>query len=476
MSLSVHLRPLAKEDVFTSCKWRNDPSLWQFIGGRPNRVVTEEIELEWFCRSIRDKAWRGFAIVADGRYIGNVELAGISAATQDAEFRILIGDTAFAGRGAASAATRQLAGFARRQLHLARLFLNVDRSHAIATRIYEEAGFKSSGLPGRMELDLATTSEPMVSVFMLAYNHEPYIRQALDSVLGQNTPFPVEIMIGEDFSQDRTRAILQEYQNAHPTLIRVIAHERNVGAMRNHLVTMMACTGRYVAMLEGDDYWTNKQKLLRQVEILERRPDVAICFHAVSLLNSGKLHRDDITSVPAVETNIYDLAKGNYIHTPSVMFRNGVFGEFPEWFSDCPVGDYPLHLLNALHGNILFLDERMAVYRMHDGSMWSSLSGVSRLEKWKRTQQILIGKFSPDVDVILKHGLAETFMSLHRLYAMSGDSPRAFEAVTMALELNPAAVCESIDAASRLYSQSRDYRLGHRLLSIPRTLLRRWQA
>jgi len=128
---------------------------------------------------------------------------------------------------------------------------------------------------------------PKVSVFMMAYNHAPYIAQALDSALAQQTTFTVEIVIGEDSSTDGTRNIVTDYVQRYPGRIRALLHETNLGASRNQVLVLEACTGEYIALLEGDDFWTDPYKLQKQVDFLDEHLDYAISAHNVTIVGGG---------------------------------------------------------------------------------------------------------------------------------------------------------------------------------------------
>ena len=118
----------------------------------------------------------------------------------------------------------------------------------------------------------------MLSVIMTTYNHERYIAQAIESVLRQQTAFRIEIVIGEDCSTDRTRAIAEDYAQQYPEAIRIITSAENVGWRKNYRRTIEAARGRYIALLDGDDYFTHRKKLQMQVELLEASPDVGMCY------------------------------------------------------------------------------------------------------------------------------------------------------------------------------------------------------
>ncbi len=212
----------------------------------------------------------------------------------------------------------------------------------------------------------------MVSVCMITYNHAKFIEEAINGVLSQKTKFDIELVIGEDCSSDNTRDIVYTYAEKYPLLIRVLTSEKNVGVINNFTRTLKVCTGKYIALCECDDYWTDPYKLQKQVDFLEANPEFSLCFHKVKILKEdGNLVNDFITKAPKRVTTLKDLAKwGNYIHTPSVVLRNDF--QIPGWFLNCPIGDYPLYFLAVRNKKIKYMPTVMAVYRygvgVHSGS------------------------------------------------------------------------------------------------------------
>ena len=224
-------------------------------------------------------------------------------------------------------------------------------------------------------------AKPTVSVCMVTYNHERYIAQAVESVLMQKTEHPYEIVIGEDCSTDQTREIVSGLANRHPDRIKLRLSRRNKGAKKNFVGTFGDCVGKYVVILEGDDYWISPNKLQLQVDALNARPDWAICFHpAVCLYEDG-------ASGPAYlpeewkksEAKLTDLFVSNFIPTSGAMFRNRLCWPLPDWFLESTLGDWPLHILNAAHGKIGFLPEPMSVYRIHSQGIWSGQNLATKL-------------------------------------------------------------------------------------------------
>ena len=121
--------------------------------------------------------------------------------------------------------------------------------------------------------------EPLVSIVTITYNHEPYIRKCIEGVLMQKVNFPIEFIIAEDCSADRTLAICKEYAEKYPDLIKLITTENNVGAIANERRAMKAAKAKYIAFCEGDDYWTDPLKLQKQVDFLEKNPEYSVTFH-----------------------------------------------------------------------------------------------------------------------------------------------------------------------------------------------------
>jgi len=267
----------------------------------------------------------------------------------------------------------------------------------------------------------------MVSVCMITYNHEDYISQAIEGVLMQKTKFPIELIIGEDCSTDKTREICVEYQQKYPEIIKLQLPEKNKGMMRNFIENMQAAQGKYIALCEGDDYWTDPYKLQRQVDFLEKNEDFSICFHAVGVKKEQEnvVVNDYITrDVPDV-TDIYDLAQGNYIHTPSVVFRKNEevleLTSSPNIF----VIDYVLHMFNARFGKIKKLPDIMATYRIHSSNMWVDSDNVSMSKNIVKYLKGLLNKFSSEVNQILNKRYIDTNLYLAKHYQNTDDPNQA---------------------------------------------------
>ena len=209
----------------------------------------------------------------------------------------------------------------------------------------------------------------LVSVFMLTYNQEKFISKTIESVLMQKTDFDFQLVIGEDASTDRTGEICKNYQLEYGKKIKLISHKKNLGLIRNFIKTYEACDGKYVAILDGDDYWIDPYKLQKQVDYLERKSEYSIVFTGFKkLFTDGRMISKDYSDM-ALTTGFKDIVKKNYICSATVMFRNKLhLKDYPKWLGRFPYGDWPLYLWQTRKGEkIGFLEDETAVYRMEIG-------------------------------------------------------------------------------------------------------------
>lgn len=273
--------------------------------------------------------------------------------------------------------------------------------------------------------------KPLVCVDMITYNQEQYIGQAIESILMQRTNFKFVLVIGEDFSTDSTRKIVKEYQKQHPDKIIVKLPEENLGMLYNETTNIAICESKYVAWCEGDDYWTDPLKLQKQVDFLENNSEYVLCFHKMEILkNSGELVDDFITNVPDSHETIEDLAQhGNYIHTPSAIFRNLIL-EFPFEYYECCVADYFTYMMLGKFGKFKKLDEVMAVYREGIGTF----SGEIRTKRSRYNVNLFTALLSYLTDenlktLIFKHqkrAVEKLEQSIHKDYTTVFVSSHSF--------------------------------------------------
>lgn len=242
-----------------------------------------------------------------------------------------------------------------------------------------------------------------LSVVMITYNHGLYLKKAIESILNQITNFEFELIISSDASTDNTDFIVESIIKEHPkgSYIKFTSHQKNIGVMPNFHYALKQATSQYVALCEGDDYWTNENKLQKQVDFLDQNEQFSICYHSVSIDENNVIKTDNITKTVNKVTTILDLAKGNFMHTCSVMYKNHLFVEFPTYFTQSPIGDYYLHMLNARFGKIYFFEENMANYRVHNSSYWSSKKQKEREKIWVTFIKNILPDFDAKVQKIL---------------------------------------------------------------------------
>lgn len=232
----------------------------------------------------------------------------------------------------------------------------------------------------------------LVSIICITYNHEKYIAQAIEGFLLQRTSFAYEILIHDDCSTDNTADIIRSYVESYPGLIKPIFQTVNQYSLGKKItpIVLPLCKGKYVALCEGDDYWTDPFKLQKQVNFLESNLDFVLSFHNSLVISENSRSASYVSnkSQKMICTS-EDLAKGNFIPTASCLFRNGLFYDFPDWFNAFPVGDWPLFLLISQYGKIGFLDEVMGVYRIHSGGLWSSSNQLKNMYRLRSSIPIL---------------------------------------------------------------------------------------
>jgi len=219
-----------------------------------------------------------------------------------------------------------------------------------------------------------------VSVCVPTFNHERYIAQMLEGALTQKTSFPFEIVIGDDASTDGSQKIIRDYAERYPDIIKPFLHKENQGpfeprefAGRNNVLQLLkACRGEFVAMCEGDDYWTDPYKLQKQVDFMESNPDFAICHHNVDVTyeDGSPSHRFNKEN-QALTSTLDDILQDRwFMATGSWLYRNYFLTEdFAAWHASAAAGDWALSIQLAAKGKIGYLPETMGVYRKHSAGL-----------------------------------------------------------------------------------------------------------
>jgi glycosyltransferase involved in cell wall biosynthesis len=221
--------------------------------------------------------------------------------------------------------------------------------------------------------------QPIVSVFNWSYNHVNFIRQSIESILEQKTTFPIEIIIHDDASNDGTIEIIKEYEAKYPRLFRNIIQKENQWSQGKSVMEPLFNTprGKYIALTHGDDYWSDPNKLQKQVDFLEKNEEYVICggitkelyqdtgfFNQTTIINENKIY------------SVQDYVYSNYAATCTLLFNSSYLNPIPEWFKNLSFGDWGLVLtiLYRSKKKIIVLSDEMGVYRVHSGGVHSRLT------------------------------------------------------------------------------------------------------
>lgn len=233
---------------------------------------------------------------------------------------------------------------------------------------------------------------PLVSISCITYNHSLHIREALEGFLMQRTTFPVEILVHDDASMDGTADILKQYSDGYGKLIHPVYQSENqylkgvpsISARFN----FPRARGKYIAMCEGDDYWTDPLKLQKQADFLERHDEYAACFTNAEKKNE----MDDVTSIYVTYLQEGDVSPeriiemgGSIFPTATLMFRNHLIDkDVLNYLLEDLAGDTSLIIAIAMHGKVLFMDQVTAIYRMWHGGLYSRISkDPQQISEWK---------------------------------------------------------------------------------------------
>ena len=233
--------------------------------------------------------------------------------------------------------------------------------------------------------------KPFVSICCTTYNHENFIAKALDGFLMQETDFAFEVIVRDDASVDKTAEIIKEYEKKYPNIIKPIYEAENgfKKGIRPIVQTFKKATGKYIAICEGDDYWTDPKKLQIQKDFLDKNKDYVICYHEVKAFNENGIVEDYVGG-STTDLSEDELKKATPINTLTTMFRN-IISEIPVEMNASLYGDLFLWTLLGTHGKGKFIkDIKPAMYRLHDGGIHSATSYKDKHENLLITYALLL--------------------------------------------------------------------------------------
>ncbi|WP_242131686.1 glycosyltransferase family 2 protein [Aestuariivivens marinum] len=264
-------------------------------------------------------------------------------------------------------------------------------------------------------------TKPLVSICCITYNHEKFIEEALEGFLMQETNFEYEILIHDDASTDKTKSIIESYVLKHPEVVFPIFQKENQyslgvrGIMARY--NFPRAKGKYVALCEGDDYWTDPLKLQKQVDFLEKNKEINICFHSAQVLKNNIL---DAYEIPEpFETKAFEyielLKYYNFIATASIVFRKPEELELPKWYYELPFGDLGLYKIISDNKKIQCINEFMSVYRVHHDGVYSKLSQAQARYQFLRFYKTIFNALNKKEKSIVKEKLNQLYLDLASL-------------------------------------------------------------
>ena len=288
-----------------------------------------------------------------------------------------------------------------------------------------------------------------VSISCTTYNHEDYIADTIESFLMQKTKFKYEILIHDDASTDRTAEIIKSYEKKYPEIIKPIYQTYNQYSkgVKVWKLNSGRAKGKYIAICEGDDFWTDVSKLQKQVDYMELHPDCSMCVHATYKVNAEKVKYKKHVR-PNIGNKIYSVEEiidggGGLFASNSIMYPRHLGINMPDFYNNAPIGDYPLAIYLALKGKVYYIDEFMSAYRIMSKGSWSEkmkeASTEKRIDHINKIENMLIEvdeysdyKYSA---VIKKHIQENQFNLMLELGKFSGIKTEQFKEHYSSLDL-----------------------------------------
>jgi glycosyltransferase involved in cell wall biosynthesis len=220
---------------------------------------------------------------------------------------------------------------------------------------------------------------------MITYNHEKFINKAIEGVLSQNCDFNFEFIISDDFSSDDTSILILDRikDNNGKVPIKFFPQKTNKGIINNFVFALKQCTGKYIAICEGDDYWIDNKKLSKQTDLLEKDNNLVGSFHFVKVEYEGKPYLSNLfmPNVPEIIGTEDLISTSSLIHTSSLFFRRTAL-VFPDWYTTMLSGDFALTSILSKKGSFKRVNDIMSVYRVHN-------QGVTNSKVYNKENKIL---------------------------------------------------------------------------------------
>lgn len=303
-------------------------------------------------------------------------------------------------------------------------------------------------------------TKPLVAIHCLVYNHEPYLRDCFEGFVMQQTNFQFVAIVHDDSSTDGSAAIIREYEEKYPHIFKPIYETENQyskrdGSLERIMNEAIDGTGaKYVAVCEGDDYWTDPLKLQKQVDFMEANPEYSLCltnsivkFDDREVLAINHIW-DTYTIEDVLNTNALNVKRrGDNVvpcaHTSTIFYRIPN-GEFPNWVSQCFIGDEPLMIYLAHHGNVKFINEITSVYRAGVGV---SSKNFSQELDWKnriKMYEVINEGLGYQYKVFINSIIVQCYFKLFKMKWKRGDKKEAIRFLFHSIKSNKKIFVKSI--------------------------------
>lgn len=265
---------------------------------------------------------------------------------------------------------------------------------------------------------------PKVSVCMITYGHEKYIRQAIEGVLMQQCDFEVELIVANDCSPDATNDVIKNIIQIHPrgTWIKYSKHDENIGMMPNFIFALQECKGNYIALCDGDDYWTDISKLQKQVNFLESNSKYVACFHNANIIGANNHINNrfcDWNSNREIKAEDIIFRGGGIYPTAAILFRNKI--KLPSFSLTTKAGDSALAFTLLGLGDFYYFKQVMCVYRKHEGGVFTSIYNckVKNYDDIKSNIILLVdfrAYYNPKFKQFFNRGIQKQLIKLSNTY------------------------------------------------------------
>lgn len=292
-------------------------------------------------------------------------------------------------------------------------------------------------------------ANPVVSICCIAYNHAAYIAQSINGLLMQQTDFPFEILIHDDASTDGTTKIVKQFAREYPAIIRTVIQKENQYSKQPIISPRFLfplARGKYIAMCEGDDYWSSPEKLMSQCQGLEENAEINLSFHPVSRLNVGNSRSRSLGSLSRTERHVKSkeiiLGGGGFCPTASILFRSSIIPDIRSCVENAPVSDKFIQIVASLNHGALFVPQAMAVYRAdHQGAWTQRIKNSEMLRDYESRIRFpyrwLYANCADRLLPILRFSEADQYATIAKNYISIGDFESAKSTLTSSSMIFP---------------------------------------